>query len=218
VEAGPKRERLDAFLREAAIPAWNRIGIEHVGVFEAMDGKSADLRVVLAYSSLEAFATATRRLLADADFLKAGAAWLDLPKKDPLFKRIESSLMLAFDECPRVEVHGKKEGRVFQLRTYESHSLKKGQKKVEMFNAGGEIAIFRRCGMQPVFFGETLAGALIPNLTYMLVFDDMAAKDAAWKKFLGDPAWKKLAKDPAYKDTVSRITNTLLRPTPYSQL
>ena len=218
VEAGEKRERLDEFLGRVAIPAWNRIGIKPVGVFEMADGKRADLYVLLPYKSLEAFATARQRLLADGEFLKAGARFLDLPKNDPLYRRVESSLMLAFDECPRVEASAKGTERLFQLRTYESHSLLKARKKIEMFNTGGEIALFRRCGMNPVFFGETLAGARIPNLTYMLGFDGKAAQDAAWAKFRKHPEWAKLRSNPVYKDTVSHITDTPLRPTPYSQL
>ena len=36
-----------------------------------------------------------------------------------------------------------------------------------MFNSA-EIAIFRRTGLRPVFFGETMVGAGMPSLTYML--------------------------------------------------
>jgi len=40
-----------------------------------------------------------------------------------------------------------------ELRTYESHSKKANLKKIEMFNTG-EIAIFRRAGLSPVFFAK----------------------------------------------------------------
>ena len=112
----------------------------------------------------------------------------------------------------------RKKSRVFQLRTYESHNIERAQKKIEMFNTGGELDIFRRVGMPPVFFGETLIGAKMPNLTYMLGFDDVAALKAGWNKFLEDPAWLELKQDPAYRDTVSNITNILLRPARCSQI
>jgi hypothetical protein len=51
-----------------------------------------------------------------------------------------------------------------------------------MFNEGGEIAIFRRTGLAPVFFGEALVGSKIPNLTYMLGFDDMEALEKGWPR------------------------------------
>lgn len=233
VEKGPKRERLDAFLTTAALPAWNRMGIAKVGAFEDTDakgpklrdllaakprGESAEVAVLLAFASLDDWALATLRILGDMEFERKAKEWLELPKNDPLYARVETSVLLAFDQCPAVETPAKGEGRVFQLRCYESHSLLKAQRKIHMFNEGGEIALFRQCGMNPVFFGATLAGARMPSLTYMLGFDDEAAQKAAWGKFMAHPEWKKLRGMPIYKDTVSNITNIILRPTAYSQL
>ncbi|HIJ53010.1 MAG TPA: hypothetical protein HPP66_07625 [Planctomycetes bacterium] len=58
----------------------------------------------------------------------------------------------------------------------------------------------------------------MPNLTYMLVFADMEMRGERWGVFGSDPAWKKLRGNPAYKDTVSNITDIILRPTRYSQI
>ena len=96
--------------------------------------------------------------------------------------------------------------------------IKRRRESVEMFEKGGELAIFRRSGMNPVFMGQSLAGAKLPNLTYMLAFDDQAAYDKGWKAFRDDPEWKKLSKDDTYKDTVSTITNLILRPATRSQI
>ena len=218
LDAGAMRQRFEAFLTEAAIPAWNRAGIKPVGVFSPTEPKSDDLYVLLPYDSLDTFAAARGQLLADAAYQKAGAAAIDAPKDAPAYKRIESALMIAFDGVPKVEVPTKKDSRVFQLRTYESHSDLKAIKKIEMFNTGGELAVFRRTGMNPVFFGETLVGTKLPNLTYMLGFDDADAQKKAWDAFLKHPEWEKLKADPAYKDTVSAITNIVLRPAGCSQI
>ena len=88
-----------------------------------------------------------------------------------------------------------------------------------MFNTA-EIAIFRRVGLNPVFFGESLTGSLVPNLTYMLGFDDDEQRKQNWKKFGGDPEWRKLRAIPEYmdKNIVSNITNVMLKPAPYSQI
>jgi hypothetical protein len=103
------------------------------------------------------------------------------------------------------------------MRTYESHSDKAALNKLKMFNAG-EVPIFRRTGLTPVFFGETVIGTKMPSLTYMLTFADMTARDAAWSAFSKDPEWKTLSADPQYKENVSAISDIILRPTPYSQL
>jgi hypothetical protein len=123
---------------------------------------------------------------------------------------------------PKLEVPAltkEKKQRLFELRTYESHSKRANKKKVEMFNQG-EIAIFRRSGLTPVFFGETLIGTKMPNLTYMLVYESMAAHDKNWGTFIGDPEWHKLSTTPGYTDPeiVSSISNLFLRPTGYSQI
>ncbi len=215
-------KRLDDFLRDAALPALNRSGIEPVGVFNVMYGPNRPtIYVLLPHKSLESFATTDLRLEADAKYQRAGTSFLEAPLSDPAYVRIENSLMAAFEQIPKLELPAEtaeKKPRIFELRTYESHSKKKAKKKIEMFNEGGEIAIFRKTGLQPVFFGETLIGLNLPNLTYMLAFEDMAARDKQWETFREDPDWLKLRANPAYADTVSNVTDIFLRPTPYSQI
>ena len=218
LDSKSKKDRLNGFLGDAAIPALNRIGVTPVGVFSPMEGDNQNVYVLLPHKSIESAVAATHRLLADAEYLKAGGPFLDAPLSDPAYMRIESSLLLAFDQMPKLQVPTKSQSRIFQLRTYESHSVKVGQKKIEMFNGGGELAIFRRVGLHPVFFGETLIGSRVPNLTYMLGFDDLETSEQNWGKFRRDPQWKQLRANPIYKDTVSNITNILLRPVSCSQI
>jgi hypothetical protein len=126
----------------------------------------------------------------------------------------------AFDAMPTVEPSagaGTATPRIFELRTYESHSNRAALNKLKMFNAG-EVPIFRKAGLTPVFFGETIVGTNMPSLTYMLTFSDMSARDAAWGKFGQDPAWKILSTDPQYRDNVSAISDIILQPTAYSQI
>ncbi|HEY2931805.1 MAG TPA: NIPSNAP family protein [Acidobacteriota bacterium] len=218
---GPKVRMFDDFLREAALPAMKRAGIGPVGFFNTSIGPdNPTIYMLLTYKSLDAFGSAYDRVSADADYQKAGKDFIDLPATDPGYVRMESSLMVSFEGIPKLEVpEARSEARLFELRTYESHSKKANRKKIEMFNKG-EIAIFRRAGLQPVFFGETLIGSRLPNLTYMLAHDNMAARDKNWAAFGADAEWKKLSATPGYTDPeiVSSISNVLLRPTAYSQI
>ncbi len=220
---GPQVKQADDYLREAALPALKRLGVGPVGVFNTTIG--ADMPTVcllIPHPSFESVATTGARLLADTEYLRTGAAFLNAPSNDPAYVRVESSLMVAFEGFPKIEVPpaaAENRPRIFELRIYESHSRKAHLKKVEMFN-NGEIAIFRRTGLRPVFFGRTLIGSKLPNLTYMLTFDDMAAHDKNWATFIADPEWKKLSTAPGYTDgeIVSNISNLFLAPTPYSQI
>jgi hypothetical protein len=212
-----KQNAFEAFLAEAAIPALNRIGIEPVGVFKAAEGDDPGLFVLLPHKTVASLVGMYEKLGGDAAFLEAGARLLEAPKSDPAYERFESSLLLAFDGHPKLTVPSKKESRVFQLRIYESHNDERAVKKIEMFNAG-EIDIFHRTGLAPVFFGQTLVGSRLPNLTYMLGFDDPEALEKAWDAFRADPGWNEMKQDPQYADTVSNITNLLLRPAGCSQI
>lgn len=222
VSSEAQRARLDEFLAKVMVPALNRVGVSPVGVFQFQpeEGKEKNLNlyVLLPHPTVESLATMTARLVADKKFWKEGKDFLYVPKKEPLYDRVESSMFLAFDEAPKVVAPKKVPTRIFQLRIYEAHSIERGQMKIQMFNAGREIQLFREAGMQPVFFGEALVGSKIPNLTYMVTFPDEEAKKANWDKFVKGEGWNKLKKDPIYKDTVSNITNLMLLPTDASQI
>ena len=129
--------------------------------------------------------------------------------------------MVAFKGIPKLERPiAATDERIFQLRIYESPSVVKGQKKIEMFNDAGEIAIFRKTGLNPVFFGETLAGGKMPNLTYMLCFHSDEERKANWKQFVNHPEWLALRAMPEYadKEILCGITNLMLKPAAYSQI
>lgn len=213
-----KQAVLEAYLKDAAIPALNRLGVKNVGVFlpEKQEGAPV-VYVVLRYSTLDQLAK-TAELLSDSALQQQGAAHLDAPATDVVFDRVESWLTQGISGMPAMEVPAKG-GQVYQLRIYESPTEKTAKKKIEMFNIG-ELEIFKRSGLNAVFFGETIVGPLMPNLTYMLSFSDAAAKDKAWGTFRVDPDWTKLKTTPGFtdKEIVSRITNIVLVPAPYSQI
>ena len=218
---GPMMKRFDDFYRDIGVPAWNRAGVSTVGVFDVMIGPDQPTKyVLLPFKSLETMATAREKFESDDAVLKSEFA--NVPPTDPAYIRKESSVFLAFTGIPKLEIPpqvAEKKSRIFELRTYEAHSRKANKKKVEMFNVG-EIDIFRRCGLRPVFFGEGLIGSNLPKLTYMLVFDDMAARDKNWGTFGPDPEWKKLSTTPGYTNAeiLTNITSVFLRPTGYSQI
>lgn len=223
-----KRKSFESFLAGGMIPALKRAGVGPVGVFvmnkadnpEAkFEGDtSLDMFVLLPHPSLESVLTLDAKLAADTAYGKALTELKDGPKEASAYARYESSLLYAFDDCPKVEVPTKAATRVLQLRTYESHNDERSRMKVRMFNQGGEIKIFRAVGLNPIFFGHAFTGTRLPNLTYMVGFENDEAMKAAWGKFGNHPDWQKLREDPLYKDTVSRITNLVLRPSEASQI
>ena len=215
-----KRPLLDDYLRKAFLPGLKRLGVGPVGVFmEKGTEDPTKVYVLIVHSSAGQVANLSTRLVADEEYHRAAADYLNAPASDPVYSRIESSLLIPFSGMPKLVKPDTSKPRLLNLRVYESHNERAGRKKIEMFNQG-EIAIFRRVGLTPVFFAETILGSVMPNLTYLLVFPDDAGREAAWTKFRDDAEWKKLRAIPEYadKEIVSRITNKLLTPAPYSEI
>lgn len=218
---GSHRQKLNDYLQHAAIPAWNRNGVTSVGAFSVVYGPNApSIYVLLSHNSLASVSDLRGKMAADETYQEAAAGFLTAPLSDPSYVRIESGLFKAFTGMPKLEVPkaaANNDKRIFELRIYESHSEPAAIRKVEMFNKG-EIDIFLKTGLTPVFFGEAMIGDKLPNLTYMLTFKDMADRDESWGKFIAHPDWAAMKADPYYKDTVSNITSIILRPLPFSQV
>ena len=219
--ADNQRQRTTEFVDKHAIPAYQRAGAGPVGLFVSSIGPETPfLLQLVTYPSLAAMEQIRAKMAEDTAFQKALDAFNAQPGLS--YVRIDSSLLRGFDGFPTVEPPpgaGKRPNRIFEVRQYESNNLSTLRRKIKMFN-DGEIGIFKRLGMQPVFFGETLIGQRQPNLTYMLSYEDLAAREKAWRAFGGDPEWQKMRVMPGYSDAeiVSNITNYLVSPLPFSPI
>src|SRR5579872_1962451 len=198
-------QRVSDFLEHTAAPALKKAGAGPTGFFASVIApESPFILMVTSFPDLESVEAMRSAMPADGE------------------ARVESSLLRAFDGMPAVEpppTDAKRPARVFELRMYESNNATTLARKVKMFN-DGEIGIFKRLGMLPVFYGETIVGAKMPNLVYMLSFDDLASGDRLWRAFGADPEWQKLRSQPGFSDAeiVSNISNAILRPLSFSSI
>ncbi|WKN33246.1 NIPSNAP family protein [Porifericola rhodea] len=217
LKSGGKLSVFEEYLSKAVIPALNNIGINNIGVFTEM-GKSdpPKLYMLIPYQSLEQFASAEEKIKKQAVYQDNSKNYMSATSDNPNFIRIYNYLLEAFDVIPKMKVPEKGE-RIFELRDYESFSEEAGMRKVEMFNKD-EMDIFYKTGLDPVFFGKTMVGQDLPNLIYMLVFDNIEERDANWKKFSNHPDWKRVSGMEKYANTVSQVKRTFLLPTSYSQI
>lgn len=214
---GSPAANLENYFKNALIPTLNRLGVSNIGVFKEI-GKSepAKIYVIIPYASTEQYVSVNAQIKSDAKFKEASQEYNSLlPDKAP-YARYTTSLLLAFDGLPKM-IKPTAEQRFFELRTYESFSDDAARRKIKMFN-DDEIKIFYNTKLNPVFFGEVVAGEHQPCLTYMLTFRNMEERDTNWKAFSADPDWKRVSALPEYANTVSRIIRVFLEPTTYSQI
>ena len=222
-QMGPQTAQAESYFSDALIPALTRMGVGPVGAFRLEYGPETPAYfLLLPAASVDILSTTQKRLAQDTVFLKAAAPFWNAPATTPAFARVESSLLAAFEGWPRLTPPASSATwakRIFQLRTYESPSEAAHVRKVEMFH-NGEFALFQKAGLQPVFFGDTLIGSRLPNLTYMLTAAGMPELEAGWAAFGSDPEWKKLSSSPRYnyESIVSNITNLILQPLASSQI
>ena len=210
--------RIRTFFKDALLPALARAGAGTVGVFTPDTGLSQSLMAVIEYPSLAAVDAVSQALDTDASYNETRRAFEvanDLP-----YVRYESRLMRAFTSLPAIEVpptSASRPARMFELRTYEARSAAALERKIAMFNES-EIPLFRSLEMTPVFFGENIFGTRLPSLTYMLTFDDIAARTKAWAAFGASPDWQRINGDPKYAAVGNvTVTNvTYMRPVPFS--
>jgi hypothetical protein len=217
-----QEERVHAFLIDDLIPAAHKFGIKKVGVFTPLETDTTygkRIVVLIPYSSLEQFSSLNVLMNATEEYGPKAKDYIDADYTNPPYDRIESVLLSAFSGMPQMEApqfDNSRADRVYELRSYEGPTEKIHKNKVQMFNQGDEVGLFKRLGFNAVFYAEVISGNRMPNLMYMTTFDNMASHDAHWKAFVNDPYWKKLSAMPEYQHNVSKINIYLLRPTDYS--
>ena len=218
----PRQEaRLDDYLGKAYLPALHRAGVEQVGVFKLREGENETedaIIMLIPFRSLGQYIDLPSKLQSDREYLEQGRDYIEAPHDDPPYRRIETMLLKAFSETPRLTVprlSSPRPDRVYELRSYQGATELLYERKVEMFNEG-ESALFEELGFNPVFFGEVISSSRMPHLMYMTAFEDTLVRKDKWNAFSIHPDWQEMKEIERYKNTVSDITRYLLYPTDYS--
>ena len=213
-----QQERINNYWQNAAVPAYNRMGIQPIGVFtELQDFPTNKIYVLIPCDSLEIFEAIPSKLGADETYQQAANEFLSAPKSNPAYEYFESSLLVAFNGMKHMVVPPPdKKPNVFELRTYLSPSENKSLNKMQMFESG-EIPLMKEVGLAPIFYSRTLIGPRLPSLVYMTCGENLEAHKKHWQGFNDAPVWKQLINDPQYKDNMNGAISILLKRTSASQ-
>lgn len=213
--------RVDEYLKALWIPALHKAGIKNIGVFKPIGNDTAQIKLVLvltSFRSQDEWMKLADKLSKDETYQSSAANFLNASANNVPYQRMESILLIAFAAQRHLFLPASKDTtRVFELRSYESPTASLLNKKIAMFN-NDEIKIFNRLGFNPVFYGRVVSGSRMPNLMYMAVFKDVAARNEQWKVFGADAKWKEISSDPKNENNVSvnHIDSILMHGTSYS--
>ena len=215
---------LDHYFSDALLPALHRMKITSVGVFKSLANDTVSdkkIYVFIPFNSAGDVQLLYEKLQKDKAYQDAGSEYINAVFSAPPYTRIETIILYAFPMAPRMQLPGlttTKNERVYELRSYESATEKIFHNKVNMFNEGDEIGLFKRLGFNAVFYSEVVAGSRMPNLMYMTTFDNMEEREKHWKAFSDDAQWKKLSALPQYQKNVQHADIIFLRPADYSDI
>ncbi|HML18322.1 MAG TPA: NIPSNAP family protein [Bryobacteraceae bacterium] len=168
------------------------------------------LLAVIGVATFEETRTALATLTAPLHSLGAG---------EPAFDILNTAVLEAAAYSPEIPAEKRDRPRYFELRTYHSPSGMQLDALHRRF-AQTEVGVFHRSGIFPLFYSSTLIGANLPNLTYLIPFDSLAAREKAWDAFSADPEWIKARKESIdkYGQIVSVSDIAIYRATPYSPI
>jgi hypothetical protein len=215
----------DDYLENGYLPALHRMGIKNIGVFKPLSNDTALIKqiiVIVPYISLDVWNRTKSNIETDPTYPNYSKAFADADTAHLPYIRMESTIMEAFPDQQKIIPTTLKSNpdALYELRSYESPTEELHRVKVDMFNAGGEIILFKRLDFQAVFYANVLSGSRMPNLVYMVVFENMASHDQHWKEFGASKEWKTISVDPKYRNniSVSHIDSIMMHRTAYSDL
>ncbi len=218
LKAGDQLTRIHDYLRQGYLPALGKVHDGPKIVLEAIvSSHQPQVAVILGYQSLEEMAAAAAKVDADPDARKALEAWESGPEAP--YEHFSCALLAATEYSPEIAMPATPPAapRIFEVRVYHSPTWRQLRALHERF-AGPEIRIFHRCGVHPILYTSTMAGANMPNLTYVIPFENLAAREKAWNAFAADPEWVKVRKESIDRSgqISSVIQISLFRAAPYS--
>ena len=211
--------RINDFMSQGFLPAASKF---HRGPKIFLEAQVAahvpQFVVIVGLESLEELGSVRGRLREDGSFQKALAAWENGP--EPPYEHFSQTLLRATDYCPEVPAEASKgKSRIYELRTYHSPTWKQLAGLHQRF-AGPEIKIFHRSGIHPILYTETMVGTNMPNLTYLIPWENLAAREKGWDAFQADAEWIKVRKESIeqHGQIASVIQVSLLKASVYSPI
>ena len=214
---GTQPARIHEYLSKGPVDAVSRVHAGPIIVLEALVASHMpQVSMIQSFDSVAQVFSTRQKLLGDKNLIAAFEEW-ERGEEQP-YENLSISLLEATDYCPEVKANPeRKTPRIFELRTYHSPTWRQLAALHERF-AGPEIRIFHRSGVHPILYTSTIIGPQMPNLTYLIPFENLAEREKAWAAFGADPEWVKVRKESIGKhgQVSSVIQMSLWRATPYS--
>ena len=173
--------------------------------------------MIVGFKSLAELWDVHTRLGKNAEMKKKSEEWQSGP--EPAFESQANTLLEATEFSPEL-VADKEPAKRSASSNCASITRRRGPnwRRCTNVSPGPRSKSFHRSGVHPVLYSSTLFGPNMPNLTYLIPFDNLDAREKAWAKFGADPEWQKVRKESIDKhgQISSIIQISLFKATAYS--
>lgn len=204
-ELAGNQAALVSFLKNVEAPYLKNHGATHFMMFsEFGQPLPVKIRVLAAYPDFASYQKTIANRSQD-EFVAQASTYTEAGQT---YNRISTSLLYAFKGLKQMKSPIDNAG-LFELRTYEGVNEDAVRRKIKMFN-DEELELFDKVDLNPIFFGQMVAGPYMPSLVYMLNYRDMQHRDQAWQNFLEHPDWLVMRDKQVYANTVSNIRRVFL--------
>ena len=191
LQLGSQATRLSDYLSKVYLPALAKVPVPTLVLDAQFSERLPLVTVISAHSSIEQAWSVQAALNADKDFEATTDAWQ--AGAEPPFDSLTTELLEAAEFSPDLAPLNPQPTapRIFEMRVYQTRTLK-GLRALKQRFAEAEVKILARAGAQPVLFGTTAIGSNNPNLTWVIAFADMEAREKFDAAFNADPEWVKV--------------------------
>lgn len=216
LKAGTQPARVHDWLKNFIIPRLTKHGASPILALEAVIAPHTPEIVLI--TGVRTFAdiwTINSKLDADPE-LKAAYEKFENGPEIP-FETLSISVLQTAPYSPLFDAKKHDKPRYFEFRQYHSPTWSQLAALHDRM-AGPESKIFHRVGIFPILYTSTLIGQNLPNLTYLIPFESLAAREKAWDAFAADPEWIKTRKESIDRHGQIASVNqiSIYRATPYS--
>jgi len=194
LQQGTQPTRINDFFSKSVLPTMDRL---HKGPKIFLEAVFAphmpQFIAIVGINNVEQVWSLSKAMFADNAFSKAFEEW---ESGEAPYVSSSATLLQATDFSPEIVAPEKPPAapRYFELRVYHPSTARQLRLLQERF-AGPEIRIFHRSGIHPVLYATTVFGDMRPNLTYLIPFDSLAAREKAWAAFSADEEWVRVRKE-----------------------
>lgn len=202
------------YLRDAYIPAMNRLGVK-VGVFSSFKNEEDNrLWIITVYEDMNHYMNCQHGIWDDEVYRSSAQGFFDATSTGSASQATEIYLMESISPDYKF-IAPEKDRALKEIRIYRSPNVEGHKRKVEMFR-DDEAQIFQDTDMGVAFYGKVLSGPVTPTIIYMPSFVNEEIRDVKWKEF--GPKYSPIKQLVKYKNNMERvISNDYVRSLPFSQ-